>query len=164
MFVQGGHGPTRQFCLFEHPATLTEVAQIPEVDHGEVFTRRWVVDLILDLVGYTPDRDLATQVLVEPSCGTGAFVVPIVQRLIESSRAHGRDLRSLGPAIRGFDLLEANAERARKEAAFELTAAGPTSTSGSSSVASVCSNPAALSHSSAPTAGCAISMALTYGR
>ncbi len=124
MFVQGGHGPTRQFCLFEHPAKLTEVAQVPEAGYGEVFTRRWVVDLILDLVGYTPDRDLATHVLVEPSCGTGAFVVPIVQRLIESSRVHGRDLRSLGPAIRCFDLLEANAERARKEAAFSLTAAG----------------------------------------
>ncbi len=28
-------------------------------EHGEVFTRPWVVGLILDLVGYTPDRDLA---------------------------------------------------------------------------------------------------------
>jgi len=96
----------------------------PGADHGEVFTRRWVVDLILDLVGYTPDRDLAVQVLVEPSCGTGAFLVSIVERLIESSRAYKHDLRSLGSAIRAYDLLEANAGRARKEVALQLTQAG----------------------------------------
>jgi len=98
--------------------------QLPGADYGEVFTRRWVVDLILDLVGYTPDRDLAAAVLVEPSCGTGAFLGPVIERLIQSSRGHGRDLRGLGPAIRAFDLLDANAERARKEVAHTLTLAG----------------------------------------
>jgi hypothetical protein len=29
------------------------------VQHGEVFTRRWVVETILDMVGYTADHDLA---------------------------------------------------------------------------------------------------------
>ena len=29
------------------------------VIHGQVITRRWIVDLILDLAGYTADRDLA---------------------------------------------------------------------------------------------------------
>lgn len=86
----------------------------PGLDYGEVFTRRWVVDLILDLVGYTPERDLGTMALVEPSCGTGAFLVPIVERLVESSERHGHDLRSLEGAMRAFDLLDANAARARK--------------------------------------------------
>ena len=40
----------------------------PGGDHGEVFTRRWVVEMILDLVGYVAERDLASCVLVEPSC------------------------------------------------------------------------------------------------
>jgi hypothetical protein len=88
----------------------------PGADYGEVFTRRWVVEFILDLVGYTPDRDLAAHVLVEPSCGTGAFLVPVVERLIASSQAHAHDLRTLGPAIRAYDLLDANADRARKAA------------------------------------------------
>jgi hypothetical protein len=93
---------------------LAELAPDPGADYGEVFTRRWVVDLILDLAGYSPDRDLGAQILIEPSCGTGAFLVPIVERLIESSQEHDRDLRSLGSAIRAFDLLQANAQRARK--------------------------------------------------
>jgi len=107
----------RQLSLLEDPMALAELTPDPGADYGEVFTRRWVVELILDLVGYTPDRDLGRQVLVEPSCGTGAFLVPVAERLIESAVTHGHDLRSLGPAIRAFDLLEANAQRARKAAA-----------------------------------------------
>jgi hypothetical protein len=94
--------------------TLTELSSGSNTEYGEVFTRPWVVDLILDLVGYTADRDLAATVLVEPSCGTGAFLGPIVDRLIESSRQHGRDLGSIGDSIRAFDLLETNAAIARK--------------------------------------------------
>ena len=96
----------------------------PGADYGEVFTRRWVVELILDLVGYTEDRDLASLVLVEPSCGTGAFLVPIVERLVASSKQHARDPRSLAASVRAFDLLDANAERARKAVSFVLHNAG----------------------------------------
>ena len=73
----------RQLSLLEDPMALAELTPDPGADYGEVFTRRWVVELILDLVGYTPDRDLGRQVLVEPSCGTGAFLVPVAERLIE---------------------------------------------------------------------------------
>ena len=46
----------------------TDVHQIDEAgEHGEVFTRRWIVELILDLSGYTADRDLAAMLAVEPS-------------------------------------------------------------------------------------------------
>lgn len=107
----------RQLSLLEDPMVLAELAPDPGADYGEVFTRRWVVELILDLVGYTADRDLGRQSLVEPSCGTGAFLVPVAERLIESASSHGHDLRSLGPAISAFDLLEANAQRARKAVA-----------------------------------------------
>jgi hypothetical protein len=103
---------------------LAELSPDPGADYGEVFTRRWVVELILDLVGYTSDRDLGRRVLVEPSCGTGAFLVPVAERLIESAVAHGHELRSLGPAIRAFDLLEANAQRARKAVAQLLVEHG----------------------------------------
>lgn len=104
--------------------SLAELAPDPGADYGEVFTRRWVVELILDLVGYTPDRDLASQVVVEPSCGTGAFLVPIADRLIESCQRHGRVLRSVADAVRAFDLLDVNAERARKAVASRLREAG----------------------------------------
>ncbi|MGH2719531.1 MAG: N-6 DNA methylase, partial [Actinomycetota bacterium] len=96
---------------------LVEPAPDPGVDHGEVFTRRWVVELILDLVGYSTDCDLAAKVIVEPSCGSGAFLIPIVERLVTSSLLRGHDPRSLSQAIRAFDLLEANAKLARKAVA-----------------------------------------------
>ena len=60
--------------------------------HGEVFTRRWVVELILDLVGYTPDRPLHELTVVEPACGSGAFLGPIAERVSASCRAHDVDL------------------------------------------------------------------------
>lgn len=53
---------------------------------GEVFTRRWVVDWMLDLAGYRADQPLHKLTLVEPSCGAGAFFLPVVERLIESCR------------------------------------------------------------------------------
>lgn len=115
---------SHQLSLIEVPVTLAELTRDPGSDYGEVFTRRWVVDLILDLVGYTEDQDLGGQRLVEPSCGTGAFLVPVVDRLISSCRRHGRDLGSIEGAVRAFDLLDANAQRARKAAAQRLEEAG----------------------------------------
>ena len=61
-------------------------------NHGEVFTRRWVVEVLLDLTGYTTDRDLGQVHLLEPSCGSGAFLGPAVKRFIASAREHRRDL------------------------------------------------------------------------
>ncbi|MGH9210231.1 MAG: Eco57I restriction-modification methylase domain-containing protein [Acidimicrobiales bacterium] len=101
-----------------------DTGDAPGADYGEVFTRPWVVDFILDLVGYTADRDLGSLVLVEPSCGTGAFLGPIVDRLVDSAGRYGRPLDSLGGAIRAYDLLDANATLARKAAALRLQEAG----------------------------------------
>lgn len=116
--------PDRQLVLFGSTMAVAELASVSREDYGEVFTRRWVVELILDLVGYRPEHDLGARVMVEPACGTGAFLVPIVERLIESCRLHGRELRTLGPAVRAFDLLAPNAEKARHAIARLLTAAG----------------------------------------
>ncbi|MCE7011794.1 Eco57I restriction-modification methylase domain-containing protein [Kibdelosporangium philippinense] len=83
------------------------------IEHGEVFTRRWVVESILDLVGYTADRDLADMVIVEPACGAGAFLGPITERLSASCRNHGRSLLDAVAAVEAFDLLDRNVERSR---------------------------------------------------
>lgn len=92
--------------------------------HGEVFTRRWVVELVLDLVGYRSERDLASMVAVEPSCGSGAFLVPMVERLVTSIAAHGRSVGDVSDSLRAFDLLPANVELARKAVATTLVDAG----------------------------------------
>jgi hypothetical protein len=114
----------RQLSLLGASVAVAELPPDPGADYGEVFTRRWIVELILDLVGYLADEDLGSRTLVEPSCGTGAFLVPVVDRLIASCRDHGRDLSSIAGCIRAFDLLEANAQRARKAVALRLEEAG----------------------------------------
>ncbi len=96
----------------------------PDGAHGEVFTRRWVVDLILDLAGYRASADLGASVIVEPACGAGAFLVPIVERLVESCATHGRSVADMGPAIRAFDLLDRNVDAARKSVAARLVELG----------------------------------------
>lgn len=43
--------------------TLLELAPMaaPPRTYGEIFTRRWVVDTILDLVHYAPEDDLGAR-------------------------------------------------------------------------------------------------------
>lgn len=53
---------------------------------GVVYTKEWVVKLVLDISGYTSDLPLWKRVVVEPSCGHGSFVLQIVTRLIESAK------------------------------------------------------------------------------
>lgn len=54
-------------------------------DVGCVYTRPEIVDLILDVAGYSPGSTrLADHCILEPSCGSGAFLVPIVDRLLNS--------------------------------------------------------------------------------
>ena len=96
----------------------------PDGAHGEVFTRPWVVELILDLVGYRSDADLGAAVMVEPACGAGAFLLPIVERLAESCTEHGRDLADMGSAIRAFDVLDHNVDSSRESVASRLEELG----------------------------------------
>lgn len=48
------------------------------VDHGEVFTPDWMVEAMLDLVKGETERIDAR--FLEPACGSGNFLVPILQR------------------------------------------------------------------------------------
>ncbi|WP_369043258.1 Eco57I restriction-modification methylase domain-containing protein [Streptomyces sp. Midd1] len=82
--------------------------------HGEVFTRRWVVDLIFDLLGYTPERDLSTLQLVEPACGGGAFLAAAASRISASCRAHARPITDALAAVRALDLLDHNVQTSRR--------------------------------------------------
>lgn len=96
-------------------------------DYGEVFTRRWVVEALLDLTGYTVDRDLGAMHLLEPSCGSGAFLGPAVERLIESAQAHGRDLESLTDAVRAYELQTSHIDASRELCCRLLVKAGANS-------------------------------------
>ena len=100
--------------------TADDVAQ----NYGEVFTRKWVVDVLLDLIGYTADRDLGGLHLVEPSCGSGAFLGPAVQRLLASVSARGRDFMTLSDSLRAYDLQVGHVETSRALCRDLLTGAG----------------------------------------
>lgn len=94
---------------------------------GVVYTRRWIADLILDLAGYRPHDDLAERYVVEPSAGEGAFLVPIIQRLLESLTKHGRPLLDARNSIRAYELDASAASRAVQLATAELVAHGASS-------------------------------------
>ncbi|MCP2353083.1 SAM-dependent methyltransferase [Nonomuraea thailandensis] len=105
------------------PAML---AGIPDeaVEHGEVFTRRWIVEMILDLVDYRSDRDLAALRLVEPACGAGAFLGVIAELVSESCRKHERHILDALEAVCAFDLLPKNVTLARALIERTLAAEG----------------------------------------
>lgn len=60
--------------------------------HGDVFTKSSVVCHMLDMVGYTPDRNLSAVRVMEPSFGEGEFVVEILRRLALSASLHHFDV------------------------------------------------------------------------
>lgn len=53
-------------------------------ERGAIFTRPDVVDFILDLAGYTPDKPLDQMKILEPSFGNGNFLLPMVERLLQA--------------------------------------------------------------------------------
>ena len=79
---------------------------------GVVYTKPWMVELVLDLAGYVPDRRLAELVALEPSAGDGAFLSAMVRRLVESCERHGIPLTEAGRAIQAFEIDPEAAERA----------------------------------------------------
>ena len=55
---------------------------------GQVFTPDYIVDLILDDVGYTSGHILGKRI-IEPSFGDGVFLTHIVKRIISECKAYG---------------------------------------------------------------------------
>ena len=106
------------------PAEHAAAVEPEDAEHGAVFTRRWVVELILDLAGYTADRPLDRLTAIEPACGHGAFLVPMAARLSEACKRNGKSLREATGAIRAFDLQSDSVARSRKATADTLVNAG----------------------------------------
>jgi hypothetical protein len=88
-------------------------------DHGEVFTPAWLVDAMLDLVKDESERIESR--FLEPSCGTGNFLVRILQRKLatvqlkygknEFDRQHYALLALM--CIYGIELLQDNIAECR---------------------------------------------------
>ncbi len=81
---------------------------------GVVYTKAWVVELILTLVGYTADKALFNGLLLEPSAGDGSFLCPIVERLVRSCQRHGVPLERCIDSLAAYELDPYSAESARQ--------------------------------------------------
>jgi type I restriction-modification system DNA methylase subunit len=81
--------------------------------HGQVFTRPHVVDLMLDLAGYTPDKLLYRLTLLEPGAGNGAFLTRAATRLL-ASKPPGASLETLAPCLLGVEKDPALVEQTRQ--------------------------------------------------
>jgi hypothetical protein len=96
----------------------------PTATKGVVFTKRWVVELLLDLSGYCSDKNLVDALAIEPAAGDGAFLGPMVERLVESCRDLGRSLSECQYSLIAYELDEASAARARAVAESILITRG----------------------------------------
>src|SRR5664279_2948122 len=74
--------------------------------HGVVLTKQHIVELILDLAGYSVERDLSSVRLLDPACGHGAFVLPAIDRLMTVARSGRGNPARLADCIRAFDIDE----------------------------------------------------------
>eukprot|EP01041_Mallomonas_annulata_P035178 gene35178-58086_t len=95
-------------------------------ERGAIFTRREVVDFILDLVGYTADKPLHKMRLLEPSFGNGDFLISAIDRLLASWRDAGKPdpANALALAICGVELHAASYEGTKRAVAERLQAGG----------------------------------------
>jgi hypothetical protein len=88
-------------------------------DHGEVFTPPWMVEAMLGLVNEESQR-IDSRIL-EPACGSGNFLVPILRRKLATVHARYRksDFERRHQAllglmcIYGIELLEDNVQECR---------------------------------------------------
>ena len=92
--------------------------------HGVVLTKPHIVELILDLAGYSVERDLPSMRLLDPACGHGAFLLPAIDRLMAVARAGRVKPARLANCIRAFDIDETHVGITRAAVEDRLRAHG----------------------------------------
>jgi hypothetical protein len=107
---------------------VAELAEASIEERGAIFTRREVVDFILDLSGYTADRPLHRMRHLEPSFGGGDFLVPVIERLLaawkaDSSRSTDA-VHALAGALRAVELHPTTFSATRREVIAALKTGG----------------------------------------
>ena len=93
----------------ELTAAVNEMSTAGTESRGEIFTRTEVVEFILNLVGYTSQKPLYKSRILEPSFGSGSFLIPIVKRLLISwKKDFGKPgmmaINNLANAVRAVEL------------------------------------------------------------
>ena len=83
-------------------------------DHGEVFTPPWLVEAMLDLVKGETER--IDSRFLEPACGSGNFLVPILQRKLAANGLKATDAAAAARAAADCAQADAHARAAQREA------------------------------------------------
>lgn len=93
---------------------------------GAIFTRREVVDFMLDLSGYTDDRPLHEMRLLEPAFGGGDFLIPAIERLMRAWARTGQanPCLNLAGCIQAVELHRGSFLETRARVLAALKAAG----------------------------------------
>lgn len=94
---------------------------VPLEAKGVVYTKPWVVNLLLDLAGYCSETNLVDAIAVEPAAGDGAFLGPMIKRLLRSCQMLGRPLADCQNSLVAFELDEKSVKSARSQAIGVLT-------------------------------------------
>ena len=106
---------------------LTKLAQAGIEERGAIFTKREVVEFILDLVNYATDRPLHKIRLLEPSFGGGDFLLIAIERLLKAwSKRKGKadPEEMLANAIRSVELHDDTFQATREKVIAMLKAEG----------------------------------------
>lgn len=114
-------------CPVSHATEL--LAEAGTEERGAIFTRREVVDFILDLAGYTADQPLHRMRLLEPAFGQGDFLLPVIDRLMAAWKASDQTagpVTALSNCIRAVELHRATFARTRLVVIAHLTSHGVT--------------------------------------
>lgn len=107
------HTALRKSRAYQRPLYFaTPPASLVLEPKGVVYTKSWVVELLLNLAGYRSDNNLVDTLAVEPAAGDGAFVRPIIERLVASCRSLNRPLLDCQHSLIAYELDIASAERA----------------------------------------------------
>lgn len=101
------------------PAPLERVER-----RGVVYTKDWVVELMLDLAGYTPGENLIEARAIEPAAGDGSFLVPMVRRLLASCAVRGGRITDCKASLLAYELDPESAELARRAVVRTLSEHG----------------------------------------
>jgi SAM-dependent methyltransferase len=101
-------------------ASLDLVSKARVADHGEVFTRDREVDAMLDMVRGESER--IDSRFLEPACGTGNFLAPILRRKLgivaeryaKNPAEYDTNAVVAAASVYGIDILRDNVEACRR--------------------------------------------------
>jgi len=91
---------------------------------GEVFTKSEIVDFMIDISGLDDADSTGSLRILEPSCGHGAFLIPVINRLLGKLSKNRKlsEVEALADKILAFDIVEKNADETRRQVKNTLAA------------------------------------------